>query len=370
MNVYEGSGTYVGIDVLARTLRGLGVEVDCVTPRFPCPNLTLRRLIFNQYLRSRPTEADVTVGFDMDGYTIAGKTVAGKRPGVHVASIKGVIADELRFEKGWTRRTMKIQALCEAKHVQRADLVLTTSNYAAERIQQLYGVAHRPRIVPELIDLTAWEALQTANLRRDSEKFVVLTVCRFYPRKRLHILLNAADRLRSRIPNLEVRIVGGGPEEGRLKALCRERRLQGVVVWQRNISRTDLAREYAECDVFCLPSVQEGFGIVFLEAMASGKPIVAARAAAVPEVAAHGLLVKPEDDEGLAVAIERLYRDSSLRASLGVAGKAFVRQFDAPVVGKTFLREIECVRESTNSRLAADGPILEGPGSSSSLLKK
>jgi len=336
MNVYEGSGTYVGIDVLARTLRGLGVEVNCLSPHFPCPNLTLRRLIFNQYLRTRPTDADVTVGFDMDGYTIA-----GRRPGKHIASIKGVIADELRFEAGWTQRTMKIQALCEAKHVRRADLVLTTSNYAAERIQQLYGVEQRPRIVPELIDLAAWEALQRESSPGNRAKFVVLTVCRFYPRKRLHVLLAAADRLRSLIPNLEVRIVGGGPEEGRLKALCREKRLEEIVVWQRNISRTELAREYARCDVFCLPSVQEGFGIVFLEAMASGKPIVAVRAAAAPEVVAHGLLVKPEDDEELATAIERLYREPSWRASLGSAGKAFVRKFDACVVGKAFMREIE-----------------------------
>ena len=113
------------------------------------------------------------------------------------------------------------------------------------------------------------------------------------------------------------------------------------MVWQRNISRTELASEYARCDVFCLPSIQEGFGIVFLEAMASGKPIVAVRAGAAPEVVAHGLLVKPEDDEELAAAIERLYREPSLRASLGSAGKTFVRTFDASVVGKAFMREIE-----------------------------
>lgn len=341
MNVFEGSGTYVGIDALTKTLGGLGLEVETVTPHFPCANLTLRRLAFNQYLRALHTDADVTVGFDMDGYTIA-----GKRPGVHVASIKGVIADEMRFERGWTRRTMSIQADCEATHIRRADLVLTTSAYAAERIQQFYGVERRPRIVPELIDLRAWKQILPVDSTGKAStghggKFVVLTVCRFYPRKRLRLLLAAAERLRSRIPELEVRIVGGGPEERRLRALCREKRLEGIVVWQRNISRAELAREYARCDVFCLPSVQEGFGIVFLEAMASGKPIVAARAGAVPEVVPHGLLVKPEDGKDLAAALERLYREPQTRESLARAGEAWVRQFDAPVVARMFLREIE-----------------------------
>jgi glycosyltransferase involved in cell wall biosynthesis len=87
--------------------------------------------------------------------------------------------------------------------------------------------------------------------------------------------------------------------------------------------------------------VQEGFGVVFLEAMASGKAIVAARAGAVPEVVQFGLLVEPDNEEALAAGIDHLYRETDLRKSLAAAGKAFVTQFDAPVVGGMFLREIE-----------------------------
>jgi glycosyltransferase involved in cell wall biosynthesis len=347
MNVFRGSGTYVGIETLARSLRALGVQVDIVTPHLRFPVYTVERLLFNQSLRfGRRNDYDVTVGFDMDGYVVAGQTSAGNTgagagPRVHVAAIKGVIADEMRFESGLTKMTMRLQAACEAEHVRRADFAMTTSAYAAGQIQKLYGVSQPPRIVPEPIDLAAWEDLARSNTPPRADKFIVLTVCRFYPRKRLPVLLAAADRLRSRIPGLEMRIVGGGPEEDRLRTFCRERNLDEVVVWRRNISGAELACEYSQCHLFCLPSVQEGFGIVFLEAMANSKPVVAARAGAAPEVVQHGLLVEPDNDQELAGAIERLYREPLLRESLGNAGRAFVRGFDAPLVGRMFLRELE-----------------------------
>lgn len=347
MNVFSGSGTYIGIETLARSVRALGARVDMVAPRLQFPILTAQRLLFNQWLRfRRQNDYDVTVGFDMDGYTIAGEASAGQSSAgsgmhAHVASIKGVIADEMRFESGVTKLTMRLQAACEAKHVRRAGLVMTSSAYSAGKIRQLYGVSQPPRIVPEPIDLAAWGDLAGNSAPPPSGKFIVLTVCRFYPRKRLPVLLAAADRLQWRIPGLEVHIVGGGPEESRLRAICRQRNLEKVVVWLRNISGADLAREYSQCHLFCLPSVQEGFGIVFLEAMANGKAIVAARAGAAPEVVRHGLLAEPENDRDLADAIERLYRDPPLREALGNAGREFVGRFDAPVVGRMFLRELE-----------------------------
>jgi glycosyltransferase involved in cell wall biosynthesis len=357
MNVYQGSGTYVGIETLARSLRALGVQVDIVAPSLPFPIFTVQRLLFNQSLRfRRRNDYDVTVGFDMDGYTIAGHSSAGAAPSTHVAAIKGVIADEMRFESGLTKMTMRVQAACEAEHVRRADFVMTTSAYAAGQICQLYGVSEPPRIVPELIDFAAWEKLAQPIAPPPRDKFIVLSVCRFYPRKRLPVLLAAADRLRSRIPGLEVRIVGGGPEEAHLQAICRQRNLEDIVVWRHNISGEELAREYGQCHLFCLPSVQEGFGIVFLEAMANGKPIVAARAGAAPEVVRHGLLAEPDNDQELADAIERLYRDPLLRESLGNAAREFVRRFDAPVVGRMFLRELQdfmALRADTARRAAS-----------------
>jgi len=343
LNIFRGSGTFAGISTLAQFLKISGETVDLVTPTLKLPIYTLERLVFNETLRlSHPAPSTVTVGFDMDGYPLA-----GTGHGFHIASIKGVIADEMRFEAGLTRATMRIQAACEKRHVGRADAVFVTSRYSAERIQQFYGISQQPHIIPEPIDLAAWRRLLELNPAQPANgKFIVLSVCRFYPRKRLHVLLGAADRLRSNIPGLEIRIVGDGPEAHRLKFICRNRGLQETVRWLGNISRDELAAEYNRCHVFCLPSVQEGFGIVFLEAMASGKPVVAARAGAAPEVVKHGILAEPDNEESLTEAIERLHANPALRTALAADGARFVEQFDAPLVARSFLQEVQLAQAS------------------------
>jgi len=158
-----------------------------------------------------------------------------------------------------------------------------------------------------------------------------------YRRKRLEVLLRAAAQVRDRIRRLEVRIVGTGPCAAQLHALSRELKLNGSVTWLGDISRPSLAEEYNRAHVFCVTSIQEGFGIVLLEAMAAGKPIVASRAAAIPEVVPHGLLVEPENPEALAAAILDLYESEERRAAMGVEGTNWVEKFDAPRVAKRFL---------------------------------
>lgn len=138
-------------------------------------------------------------------------------------------------------------------------------------------------------------------------------------------------------------MVGGGPEAPALFRLWRELKLEPIVDWVGELPRHELAREYNRADVFCLPSVQEGFGIVFLEAMAAGKPIVAARAAAVPEVVKHGLPVDPEDFEALADSIWRLWRDPALRATIQQQQRQDVEECGMIRVTTQFLHEVERV---------------------------
>ena len=339
-NVRRGSGCYVGTSTLVDALRQAGVDVALVTPQFATPVYTVTRVLFNETLRWRRLDADVTIGIDVDGYCIA-KRRAGRTPRIpHIACIKGVLGDAVPFERGLTRASMAFQARLEAIHARRADRVITISQYCVGRLEELYGVRNAV-VVPELIDLEAWRRLFQANpAGTDERRFTVLSVCRFYPRKRLDVLLRAIALLRKDIPQLELRVVGNGPERQRLERLSSELRVEHCVRWLGDVSLQQLAAEYNRCDVFCLPSVQEGFGIVFLEAMAAGKPIVAARAAAVPEVVHSGILVEPENPEALADGIIRLYRNPDLRQSLGTAGSEDVEQFEMRRIAARFIAEV------------------------------
>lgn len=328
LDIRSGSGTYVGIHVLARALESLGHSVEIEFPALRLPVYTAQRLVFNRRLRPR-SDFDLTIGFDLDGYTIATADVG------HVAALKGVIADEVRFERGFTRWTMSLQARRERLHVQRAARVIATSRYSAECAREAYALPRLPAIVPELIELSAWQSLlQPAPA---SARFTVLSVGRFYRRKRIDLLLRAASQLRMHIPELEIRIVGNGPCRETWHSLAENLRLGGTVTWLGDVSRAQLAREYSAAHLFCLPSVQEGFGIVLLEAMAAGKPIIAARAAAIPEVAPHAELVEPESAEALAAGILRLYDSETLRGEQARTGLEWVRQFDAALVAQRFL---------------------------------
>ena len=126
-----------------------------------------------------------------------------------------------------------------------------------------------------------------------------------------------------------------------LRARAARLGLEGEVTFLGELAGDEEVRqEYRRADLFCLPSRQEGFGIVFLEAMAAGLPIVAADAAAVPEVAPAGevsLLVPPLDAGALAEALLRLLGDEDLRARLGAAGRVRVRRYAWPEVAGAFL---------------------------------
>lgn len=336
----EGSGTYVGIDGLARGLIALGHQVDLRPLSFRSGFHTLDRWLYNAHAARRPPPADVVIGVDLDGFLWARRRGKSRRP-AFVVMPKGVIADELRNERGITRALLTVQARWERRNCLQADRVVVPSRYSAGVVADCYGVpSARLAVVPEPIDLAAWRRLFAEVEPRRTERPTVLAVARMYPRKRLQDLLAAAAILQPRIPDLEVRIVGDGPERVALHDACARLGLGATVTFLGEVSRRTLAVEYVSAGCFCLPSVQEGFGLVLAEAMAAGLPVVACRAAAIPEVVLDrgtGLLVSPRNPEELAMALENVLLDDVLRKALGTAGLRRVQAFDLPTVARQFL---------------------------------
>jgi glycosyltransferase involved in cell wall biosynthesis len=345
----EGSGTWVAIDGLVRGLERLGHRVGCRPLGARTGFHTLDRWLYNARVALAPPAADVVVGVDLDGFLWARRRRGGPaRDGRaidhrarFVVTLKGIIADELRNERGLVRALLGVQARWERLNTARADRVVVPSRYSASVAHALYGVpAERLVVVPEPIDLAEWRRRFAAAVRPVPMWPTVLSVARMYPRKRLEDLLRAAVVLRRRIPGVRVRIVGEGPESARLRALHAALGLGETVALLGDISRQALAVEYVGADCFCLPTVQEGFGLVFAEAMAAGLAVVACRAAAVPEIVEDrrtGLLVNPRSPEELAMALETLLKNPGLRAELGSAGAARVEALDLEPVARRFV---------------------------------
>jgi glycosyltransferase involved in cell wall biosynthesis len=345
----------VGIAGLARGLTELGHRVDIRSLGRRTGFHTLDRFVYNANLALRPPrDADLALGLDLDGFLWA-----RRRHLPFVVALKGIIADELKNERGWVRRLLAVQARWERLNTARADLVLVTSRYCAEVAQREYGVpADRLAVVPEPVDLEVWDD-QFARARRRSpaggDGLVVLCVARMYPRKRITDLLRAAPLVRAAVPTARFRVVGRGPEWEAVQRLHAELGLAGTVDLLGDVSLADLAAEYVAADAFCLPSVQEGFGIVFLEAMAAGLPVVACRAAAIPEVVLDGVtgvLTPPRDPDALARALVALLRDRERARALGREGRRRAEEFTTRRVAEQCLDAIRPTVERLNPREA------------------
>jgi glycosyltransferase involved in cell wall biosynthesis len=332
----EGSGTFVAIDGLVRGLEHLGHAV-AVRPLVTRTGFhTLDRWLYNAGAVLAPPRADVVVGIDLDGFLWA-----RRRRGRFVVMLKGIIADELRNERGVVRALLSVQARWERANTARAERVFVPSQYSASVAHDVYDI---PRwklvVVPEPIDLADWRRRFGEAAGARAARPTVLSVARMYPRKRLEDLLRAAAVLRERIPEAQVRIVGEGPESARLRALHRELGLGDSVVLLGEVTRRTLAVEYVSAHCFCLPTVQEGFGLAFAEAMAAGLPVVACRAAAVPELVDDGrtgILVDPRRPDELAGALETLLTNTKLSHEFGRAAAQRVEAFGLESVARRFL---------------------------------
>lgn len=158
-----------------------------------------------------------------------------------------------------------------------------------------------------------------------AEAPLALAVGRLIAQKDHPTLLRAFANVCAALPQARLAILGGGPLEAETRRLAAELGLADAVVLP---GRTDIRDWLERADVFVHTSRWEGFGIVLLEAMLAGLPVVATRVSAVPEVVADGktgLLVEPGDAAGVAVHLESLLTDRERAAALGDAGRRRAR---------------------------------------------
>jgi glycosyltransferase involved in cell wall biosynthesis len=225
-------------------------------------------------------------------------------------------------------------AKLEEETAHNATLIVTISNYSFEKIKKNYHIDKREvRIVPNGVDVEKFKPVGDSEKNRRKfglgDEPCVLFVGSLIPRKGLPLLVEAARKIVKEKADTKFLIVGDGPLKNQLIASLEKANLLGNFLFMGNLKENILPIIYSCADVFVLPSIQEGQGIVLLEAQASGKPVVAFDVGGINETVQNGetgLLVERGNIDGLAYALLKLLRDKGLRDKLGVNGRSFVTE--------------------------------------------
>lgn len=190
-------------------------------------------------------------------------------------------------------------------------------------------LADRGEVIYNGVDISELVGPTVCSPSADSTRSI-LCVAHHNERKGVDVLLRAFARVVEKEPKLTLTLVGDGPLRAQHEALARDLGLNGSVSFPGRQSRAEVRNLLRRCDLFVLPSRFETFGIVIIEAMACGKPVVASAVGGIPEIIQHGengILVEPEDPTALGDAIIRVFEDDGLRTKIGRNGLETVRKF-------------------------------------------
>lgn len=209
---------------------------------------------------------------------------------IGIAGIVGEVLERYALSKDW-------------------DLVFANSNYTKSNLEKV-GINSSIVVVPNGVDLERYGKIVVDKFEHPT----ICTISRLVKYKRVDDLIRAVDLIREDIPDVKLKVIGSGPEEGNLSKLVKELGLEENVEFLGFIEdHNDVIRVLKASHVFALPSVVEGFGMVVIEALAAGIPYVASNISPIYEVTkggVGGLLFKPMDHEDLAQKIKVILNSS------------------------------------------------------------
>lgn len=242
----------------------------------------------------------------------------GKELGIpYVVSVHGLDAFSTTQVSGragqWCRRI--------SQHVYGSSRrVICVSERVREVVIEGMGQTCRTSVVYNGVDPEMFSPVETAS----NSASVILSVGNLIPIKGHEILLRAAAALAHDFSGLHLELIGEGPERSRLQALATELKISDHVLFLGRQPRREVAAAMRRCTLFVLPSRYEALGCVYLEAMATGKPVIGCRGQGIADIVQHGLngfLVGPDNEKELTLAIAMLLRDQTLRSNVGRAAR-------------------------------------------------
>ncbi|MHB8413178.1 MAG: glycosyltransferase family 4 protein [Candidatus Acidiferrales bacterium] len=223
------------------------------------------------------------------------------------------------------------------KALHRADLVIAPSFDTVRKLLDVQGLSEaNVRRLPWPVDSEILELAESRETFPRPDGFpdgrVVLTVGRWAANERYKgadILIQAAAELAGEFSDLNLVLVGSGDDLPRLKQLALESGAQRHIQFLTNLSRAELAFCYDSAEIFALPSTGEGFGLVFLEAMAFRKPTIGTALGGIPDIVEDGVtgvLVDPKNPSSLFGALRALLSNNDLRLRMGHRAGEVVRE--------------------------------------------
>ena len=225
--------------------------------------------------------------------------------------------------------------------LRRADGIRVVSERVKKRIMDMGIAEERIFKLPIYIDVKKFsDARGGEEIKRRFSHYdnIVLFVGRLAKEKNIPNLLKAAAIVIKKFPRTLFLIVGDGPEREKLERLAKELQIENNVVFEGLIEHDRLPAYYKACDVFVLPSDHEGWGLVIVEALAAGKPVITTDvglAGEVVEDGKYGFVVPKRNEKILAEKIIMLINDYSLRNKMGKDGKKIVLETqDLQISGK------------------------------------
>lgn len=260
-------------------------------------------------------------------------------PGLRRAGAHRIIASTHGHEVGWSMVPGGRQVLRRIGDT--TDVVTYVSRYTRRRFASAFGPGGGLEHLPSGVDTDVFRPDPAARAELRSryglgDRPTVLCLSRLVPRKGQDVLIRALPDIRRRVDGAALVIVGGGPYENRLRALVRDTGMEDHVVITGGVPAAELAAHHTLGDVFAMPSRTrgagldvEGLGIVYLEASATGVPVIAGRSGGAPETVRDGetgFVVDGTSVSAVATAVSGVLADPDRAAAMGAAGRRWVSE--------------------------------------------
>lgn len=230
----------------------------------------------------------------------------------------------------------------------RADLVCPVSEYLAGHIAS-YGIKANFKVVPNAVDIGLFHPrkIENENNKRGGTG-KILTVASLVPKKGVPFLLEALAKVKESRDDFTLDVIGDGPCRKEYENMSVEMGLSEHVVWHGARPKSYVGKLMSECDFFVLPSLCETFGVVLIEALAKGKPVIATCSGGPEEIVSDevGLLVSSEDASALAKAILQMLDGGYVNYSPEKLFSYVKDRYSCQAVGKMF----DCVYKEATER--------------------